>query len=332
MKPVFNLTADDVNITDAIADRMISITSTDSAGFKSDTLSIKLDNRDYAIELPRKGALLKYALGYEGAGFTHIGIFTVDEISTASSASGRTLTIKAKAADMRKSLKRRKTRLWNDTTLGGIVEQIAKEHGLTPRISDQLADIDPAPIPYRQINQTNENDMHFLRRLALQYDAVAKPVSGYLVFVPMGEAKSVSGEDIAAQNIAEKNVSSWSVRAPDRGKYKSVQANWINPDTQLTQAVVAGAGEPTHVMRHIYADGETALSAANARLSALERGKSTITITMMGNASMAAEGGLIFTTDDPLARGAWSMTRVEHDLSKSGFITRIDGETPKEKK
>lgn len=46
MTPSFTLRANDQDITAKIKDRLIRLSVTDEAGFKSDTLSIKLDNRD----------------------------------------------------------------------------------------------------------------------------------------------------------------------------------------------------------------------------------------------------------------------------------------------
>ena len=52
MTPDFEVWAAGVNITSQVKDRLISLTVTDEAGFKSDAVEIALDDRDNAIELP----------------------------------------------------------------------------------------------------------------------------------------------------------------------------------------------------------------------------------------------------------------------------------------
>lgn len=331
MTPAFNITANADDITAKIADRLLRITTTDEAGFKSDALTLKLDNRDYGVAVPVKGAALEVSLGYE-AELTLIGRFIVDEVASAGG-SGNTLTIKAKAADMLESLKAPKTRSWGAETIETIVSEIAGEHGLTPRVAAELGSKVVAPIPYAQIDQTNESDLHFLTRLARQYDAVAKPAFGYLIFVPRGEAKSASGNAIPSVTLEEAEVTSWSVRAPDRGKYKSVKAYWINAQSQEREFVTAGEGKPVFSLRHGYGDAEEAEGAAAAKLAALARSASTMTLSLPGNAGLAAEGRVTFNTKDTLANGDWIVTRAEHELlggSGGGFNTRLDLETPKE--
>ena len=280
--------------------------------------------------MPPQGAKLELALGY-GNSLTKIGLFTVDDISSAGPAA--TLTIKAKAADMIEGLKAPKTRSWGAESLESIISAIATEHGLTPRIAPSLGSIIVAPIPYAQIDQTNESDLNFLRRLAQQYDAVSKPVFGHLIFVPKGEAKSASGQSIAKITLSERDVTRWSARAPQRGNYKSAKAYWINPQSQEREYVSAGSGEPALSLRHSYGSRAEAEHAARAKLNSAQRGAATLTLSLPGRPDLAAEGRISFKTKDSLAAGEWIITRAEHELSggsSGGFTSQIECETPKE--
>lgn len=330
MTPRFRLVVGGSDITDAIADRLVRLTAVDEAGIKSDTLSLKIDNRGYAVAVPPKGAALELSLGY-GEALSKIGLFIVDEVGSG----GRpaSLIIKGKAADMLAGLKARKTRAWGLQTLSEIVGIIAAEHGLTPSVSEALAQIIVAPVPYEQIDQSNESDLHFLTRLARQYDAVAKPMFGFLIFVPRGEAKAASGRSIAPITLTEARVTNWSVRAPDRGKYKAVKAYWDNTQTGQRESEIAGEGAPVFSLRHGYGSAEAAQAAAQAKLGALARGTATMTVSLPGNADLAAEGRVQFISRDTLANGSWIITRAEHELtggSGGGFVSRLDLETPQE--
>ena len=142
MRPAYRILADRRDVTAAIRDRLLALTVTDVAGYQSDTLSLRLDDRDGKIELPRKGAALEVWLGYDERELAGVGRYTVDEIEL--SGPPDTLTVQAKAADMRATLKQHKTRAWPNTTIQDIVHTIAQEHG--PGASRQPhAGRDPSP-------------------------------------------------------------------------------------------------------------------------------------------------------------------------------------------
>ena len=111
MTPAYRILADGKEITALIRDRLLSLKIEDNAGTQSDTLTLMLDDRDPAITIPRTGARLEVYLGYQETSLQRMGSYTVDEVTL--SGSPNTLTIRAKAADMRKSLKACKRRSWD---------------------------------------------------------------------------------------------------------------------------------------------------------------------------------------------------------------------------
>ena len=130
MRPTFQVIADSVDITDKIADRLLSLSITDEEGIDSDTLAIVLDDRDNQLELPAQGAELAILIGIDEQ-MADKGLYTVDELILSSSPD--TIEIRAKAADMRASLKERRTGSWDNETLGSILESVAGRNGLKPR-------------------------------------------------------------------------------------------------------------------------------------------------------------------------------------------------------
>ena len=331
MRPLFTISVDQADITAKIADRLLNLRITDEAGIKSDAASLTLDNRGSVLAIPRRGVIMQIALGYAETGLNKMGSYTVDEVSTEGPT--RTLTISAKAADMQAGLKVRKTRSWAGLTLGELVETIAGEHGLQPQVTDILAAIDIAPIPYKQLDQTNESDLHLLTRLAEQYDAIAKPANGFLLFVSKGEAKAASGENITPVTLSERDVKSFRARAADRSKYASVKAYYLDDATQQRMAVTAGKGEPVETLRRTFPDAAQAQGAARAKLDALKRGTATLSLTLEGRPEITAESPLTFISSDELASGEWIVTRAEHALSGrsgGGLTSQIECETPKE--
>src|SRR3546814_14026378 len=86
--------------------------------------------------------MLQLALGWEkGAdvtvGMVNKGSFKVDEVER--SRSPDQVSIRARAADLTGSYRERRRKLWKDTTLGAILNEIAGRNALTPRLNPHLA-------------------------------------------------------------------------------------------------------------------------------------------------------------------------------------------------
>jgi len=322
MTPAFRILADSQDMTDRIRDRLLSLRVTDEAGIQSDTVEIKLDDRDARIAWPEHGAELEVSLGYRETGLTRMGLYVVDEVEH--DGPPKALTIRANAADMRQSLKAPRTRVWDKVTLAGLVTTIAGEHGLVPRISALLA-----AVSYAHLDQTEESDLHLLTRLARDNSAVTKPVAGHLIFAVRGEAKSISGQKLPKIQILASQVQRYQMTQADRGRYAAVLAHWHDPVKAERVQVMVGQGEPVHTLRHTYPDHDWATRAARAKLAALQRGTGTLSLTLIGNSDLMAEAKLELKGIRERVDGEWLIQRVEHQFDNQSFVTRIEADTPK---
>jgi uncharacterized protein len=322
MTPVYQILADSTDITKKIADRLLSLTITDEVGIKSDTVEIRLDDRDNALELPRTGAELDISIGYQETGLVKTGLYVVDEISL--SGPVRSMVIRGKAANMPKAIKAPKTRPWDDMTIAGLVSSIAEEHGLVPRVGSDLAGL---VLPH--IDQTEESDLHLLTRLSKQFDAVAKPAGSFLLFIKRGQAKSASGKKIPEAQLYPEDITSWQVSLAERGKYGAVTAEWHDKTAALRETVKAGDGDPVFKLRRSYSDAIQAQAAANAKLAALDRGTGTLEITLPGNPNLMAEGVVNMIGFRSGIDGRWLLNRVTHSIGSQGFSSSVSGESMK---
>ena len=313
----YRVLADKVDITSAIQDRLLSLRITDESGLTSDSLDIKLDDRDMAIEWPTHGAELTVFLSTYLSGFLSMGMYVVDEVEH--SGPPQTMTIRAKACDMRASFKAPKTRSWESVTIASLVQTIAAEHGLTAKVSDAFVSI---LIPH--LDQTNESDLHLLARLAKEHDAIAKPVRDYLVFAPKGTAKSFTGKGMQAVKISASDIHQHRVAQTERAKFGSVVAFWHDVEKGDKQTVTVGADEPEYSLRHTYSTEAEAISAAKAKLMQLSRGTASLSLTMIGNPFIQAEGKLLLTGLRSPINGEWVINRSEHQIDSGGFVTRCE--------
>ncbi len=319
--PQYKVEADGADITRAIATRLILLRLTDEAGVDSDNLQLTLDDRGGELAQPRTGVELRVHLGYQGRGLTFMGAYTVDELEM--SGPPQTLIIRARAADLRESLKAPKTRSWHATTIGSIVGTIAAEHGYTARVTPALASK-----PIAHIDQTAESDMNLLTRLAIDNDAMAKPANGFLLFTARASGQSVSGLPLPAVALAAGEVTTYRVTLPERGKYAAVVANFHSTALGEKVPVTAGSGEPVYHIKHSYPDPAQAASAAKTRLDSFARGLGVLSLTLPGRPTLLAESRLSLSCFRAGVSGDGAITRVVHTIDANGYQCQLDAEVP----
>ena len=322
MTPDFKVIAAGINITPQIKDRLLSLTVSDEAGFKSDQVEITLDDRDNAIELPLPGAPLAVFMGYKETFLVPMGIYTADEV--VANGPPDTVTIRGKAANLGGSIKEQKTRNWDEKTLQEIVNTIAGEHKLEPKVTEAYADFF-----YEHLDQTDESDLNFLMRIAKEHDALATVKGQCLIVIGKGEGKTASGLPMLPLPITKSGKLSWSMTLATRGDFKSVEANWHNEETGQKEKVTEGEGSPIKKLRHTYATKEEAQRATKAKLDEIKRGNDTLSMTMPGNPLIAAEGQILALGFRIGVAGLWSITSAKHQITGSGFTTSIETEKPK---
>lgn len=307
------------DITSLIADRLTNASITDLAGVDADQFSFTVDDRDNAVEWPQRGAKLSVELGYVESGLVKMGDYIVDEVEY--NEPPMTITVRAKAADYANGvLKTQKTRSWaKDITIGAVVKKMAAEHKLKPLVSKELEGI-KLPVTH----QTEESDLNLLTRIAKDYDAIAKPAGGCLLFVLRGESRDADGKPLAKITIARNGNTSVRVVEADRHKYKSVVAYWHSTQKGKRQPVRAGVGEPSFSMKFNYPNQDQAQKAADAKLNALERQARVLSVTMPGDPTVVAESPLNVIQFREGVNGDWVAVRVVHQFDNSGYQTRIE--------
>jgi len=322
MTPDFKVIAAGVNITSQIEDRLLSLVVTDEAGFKSDTVEITLDDRDNAIELPLPGVPLIVFMGYKETFLAPMGVFTADEV-VAKGPPDR-IAIRGKAANMGGALKEQKTRNWDDKTIEDIVDVIAGEHDLKPKVAEKFK-----PFKYEHLDQTDESDINFLTRIGKDHDAIATVKGDALIFLGKGEGKTASGIPMIPRPITKSGALSWSMTLATRGNFKAVEAHWHDEATGKKETVTVGEGSPVKRLRHTHSTKKEAEGAAQGKLDELKRGDHTLSIKMAGDPLVAAEGQITPLGFRIGLSGLWSITSARHEISGGGFTTSIKTEKPK---
>lgn len=330
MKPAYSLTANDADITATIADRFVSLRLSDESGENSDELEIVLADHDpeRPIALPPTGAELALSLGYAG-NLQSKGIFVCDDVEVRGWP--QQLCIRAKAAPWDQTPKGKvdfqshKTRAWKvGTTIGAMVQKMAKEHGMGALVSSDLAAV---KLPH--IDQSEESDMNLLLRLAKKYDAIAKPAGGKLIFTKRGAATNVAGAALPTIAVVPGDCGRFRMRRSTRESAGTVVAYYHAKRSAKRHEVTAGQGEPVKRIKQYFPTADMALAAAKAELAKRARGEFHLSVNIQGDPRITAECLLDLSGFRDGVNGQWLVKHVEHVLSKNeAYRCIIDCELP----
>lgn len=310
MKAAFRVEVDGSrDVTRAIAERLRKLSVTDAVGISSDTARIEID-AESSLGLPRRGAQLSIAMGWEGA-VRDMGTYAVDGLRL--SHPPTRMEIRATAADLRGPLKQRRTASWDDATLGDVLGDTASAAGLGARVAPDLARVRIA-----HLDQQAESGLQLLARLGERHDFAWRVWGGRLAAIPLSGGSSASGDSAEVVRISAP-VQAWRLRITDRPLYESVIAKWRDSEEAETMTERAGSGEPAYELRWHLASRVEAAEAAASRLASLRREAEALDVTP-GSADPRIRAlatldvaGLHADVD-----GSWTCSRAVHAIDAGG--------------
>lgn len=319
--PTFVVTVDGSDITRSIDARLISLELAEGRGDEADQLDITLDDSDGRLALPPRGARISLLLGWVGESLVDKGDFEVDEIEH--SGAPDQVRVSARAADMRGPIRRRTDHSWHQQTLSQIVRAIAARNGLGAKVADALAGT-----VIEHIDQTNESDLHFVSRLARQFDATATVKKRTLIVLPIDSHTTADGQALEQVTITRAAGDQHRWHSADRDSYSGVRASWYDKRTARRRHVRAGSEQNEKRLKDTHATEADALAAADSELRRIQRGMATLEITLaegrpelmpQSPANVAGFKPEIDSTD-------WLVVKVTHTIDDGGFNTRVEME------
>lgn len=325
--PILKLTADDKPLSDQVMARLMTLSVTDNKSMDADELSITLDDHDGALALPKRGVKLQCWLGFVDAGVHDMGTYIVDSCEW--SGSPDTISIKAKSADFKSSLKEGRSQSYHNVTLGKIADAVAKRQQLALSIKPELATIDVG-----HVDQTDESDINLLTRLCHQYGAVVNIKHGKLLIFTANSNVSVSGQPLSLTVITRQTGDSYRYSVEDReGDYTGVSARYQDTGKATKKTATAGNVEKrgggndpntkTKRLKGAYKSKEAATAAANAEMKRIEDEQAKFSI----NTAYAYPA---VTTESPITLQRfkaeidalkWTVDKATHSYSKNGGLT-----------
>lgn len=304
-----------------IADNMESLSYTDVASGKSDSISLTIADIDKEwinYYMPTKGAEVSIKIvpkDWEKAKAFECGTFVIDDISLSGEPYECSLGgVSIPANQDFKSNPVNKT--WEKATLQEIAVKIAKAAGVKLYYEG-------SEITIAEIEQNNETDSSFLYSLCEKYGMAVKVYNKKIViYDPVQyEAKA------AVRKISEKEMLKWSYNTTVEGTYTGVTLKWNDADKKRTdpdRKVVVTLGKKGRMYSfnsQVTSRYDAELQAA-AKVNEANRKAETMNITVPGEYGIAASQ-CVQITDLGKINGKYFVDTVKHSVTGSGYTTQL---------
>ncbi|ECG8590745.1 late control protein [Salmonella enterica subsp. salamae] len=267
-EPNFSISAEGSDITDEIRENLINLQITDYGGGqkKSDQIAISIVSEH--LDLPKKGAKLEVGIGF-GQELVDKGTFVVDAVNSGGSGNGPRLvqivgrSFSKSNAYGHSTVQSQRLRSFSNITLGDLLNTIATEHGLTPRVPDELASK-----MLVHVDQLHESDMNLVTRLAASAGAVSKISHGYWILSSRDATTTISGKDLKKYTVQRDMTDNWSYHSnsdhPDSssGGNGTQVISYYDLGTGTNKSITIGSGEPVmHLNEPTLSDAQELASA-----------------------------------------------------------------------
>ncbi|MDU6099479.1 MAG: contractile injection system protein, VgrG/Pvc8 family [Acinetobacter sp.] len=316
--PIYKLVVDGVDISSKVNNRLGQMRIENKRGFEVDTLDLTLSDHDGLLEIPSKGAVIQAWLGWQHSGLVYKGSYIVKEVEHGGAPD--TLRIRATSADMKKSLKQKKERSFDDIALGDLIRKIAIEHDLNDQVSEELA-------KHKIIHiDQNESDANLLTRLADEHDAIATIKNGTLLFMPKGQSQTISGQELPTFVLTRSKGDEHRYSFSDGGEdVTAIRAFYYDDKMSKKLEVIVGDQSNQNIkeLRHIHRDKQTATLAARAKLNHFKRTAETLSYKLArGIPDLVPEQTFLFIgIKEQIDEIYWLGTTITDTLDSSGGYT-----------
>ena len=316
--PVFKLTANGDDVTEHIRDNLISLTFSDTEGYLSDQLSIKVAG---IFARPLLGGTLTLALGIRGGEMHDYGVFKVN--LTEVDYKSMTTTAKATAVNFKESAKERKEKLWEAQSLADIAAAIAADNGLK-------AGADAAGgVMLKSVTQKDKNDLEFICELADEYGFICTVKDETIILL----SKNTGKRDALEVKVNMNECQSLNISRSAKTQYESVKVVWQDLDTAKMQEATAGSGEPVYIMQDKRPKSpEEGAHIAESMLNELRAQSSRGSLSFNGGRKIRAGAKLVLTGTGNDDDCTYHINEVTHTMSTSEYTVNVEFAEIKEAK
>lgn len=310
--PVFRIVLDGRDVTAHLSPQLLSVSYTDFVEGEADTLDIRLEDTDGRLRgpwFPDKGGLLHMRFGYEGEDLMDAGAFEIDEVE--GEGPPDVVVIRAIAAGVKSPQRTREGKAYEDTTLAGIAQAVARR--LKLKLVGSIA-----PIPIRRVTQIFEHDLTFLHRLADEYGYAFNVKGAQMVFYKRAELRS----EKPILTLSRADLTRYRVRDKIMGVVREAQVAYHDPKSKrlrhykVRDTDRAASGDTLKL--NVRAESqEQAQAKAQAALEQANISATQLELTLFGNPRLVA-GINVELTDLGKFSGIYHIVKSRHDMTRGG--------------
>lgn len=172
------------DISTAIAPYLISATYIDKIGGAADSVELELEDSEQRWQnawYPDFGDQLNLWMGYDLQTLLSCGTFEIDEINLEGPPD--VVKVKALGAGVKRAVRTRRGRAYENTTLAAIAATVAQRNKL--KLMGKIE-----AIPIARVTQAFETDLAFLHRISLEYGYEFSVRGGTLTFYKRSDLKA----------------------------------------------------------------------------------------------------------------------------------------------
>lgn len=339
MTPTYKITVSGKDITSDVSARLVQMEWTDGVDEKSDGFTVTLHDTDNQLSVPKKGAKIELSAGYNGA-LQKVGDYTVDEAEITGPPDS--LTVRASAAPFvdksGKSATTRKSKSWEDTTLGDIAKSIAGDLGV-----QAVVDSDLASIAITNEQQVDESDTNFILRLVRRYGGYLKFTQGRMVLAVEGSGKGAGGAKLTFPLI-KSECTKWRVTSGGKAEglkkvrvkyhdYKTGETKKVDAEIQQPSSAAAfsdvswfASEENTFTPPTPAADEAEATAIAKTVSKRIARSTRSFELVLPGRLDIVAGGKVNLADFRDGVNGEWLVKSIRHRIDSGGWSMTVEGE------
>lgn len=324
--PVVEVTYNGRDITADLSPYLTRWCFVDRMTGEADTLDIELGESAAGATrwldewYPDKGMEISARFGWSHQDLVPTGAFDVDEIAVDSPP--LVIRIRAQSAGVSRAVRTRIGRAYENTTLSGILGQIAQ------RLGARLAgSIDPDPAIERA-TQYQETDWQFAVRLAREYGYVVKLADNNRALAVARLAddqppvRTLSVADLTRLSYRDQITDvpgRVTIRHHDEHTGQLVVYG-VDARGQVVPVDAASSDERKRHVRARSAEDAEARARAEAERHALD--KTSLEVELPGDPRLAA-GLAVDMTGPGRLKGRYVIVEARHDISRAGFTTAL---------
>jgi phage protein D len=300
-----DLTIDGVTFVES---EVVSISYTDKRGNESDSLSVTLLPN---IPRPNEGAKVELILYNDFGEVQDCGMFHVQSVTRIRN---KGLSFTATGVEFNEKQKKRQSQNYEKTTLSNIVKLIGKRLGHEVKF-------DAPNQKVISIYQTDETDIHFLKRISSLHDVTFSIKNNVLIFVARDK------DNIPSYTVDASKCSSISVKRSTRPLYKSCEISYYDRKLAKKIKVQIDEGNPTLEINCACKNKEEAKLKGKAKLANTQRGTIKGRFTTEGQALYAGTKLELIKTFKGEDDGEYAIEQATHEYSRgAGWVVSVEFE------